>query len=69
MTPRSPNGWSKQQVLNWFGDRGVHLKWSELKRHHWAAGRLYFVVETAGRPLQSTAAGLGSVDVPGRDWL
>jgi len=37
------NGWSKQQVLAWFGDRGVLLKSIQLVRWHWTDGILFYI--------------------------
>ncbi len=45
MPSRPKYGWTKQQVLNWFGDRGVPIQKHELKQWYWEDGKLYFVVD------------------------
>jgi hypothetical protein len=36
--------WTKDEVLSWFGDRGISLRPKELKKWHWENGKLWFVV-------------------------
>lgn len=59
--------WSKQQILNWFGDRGIPLESRQLKKSCWKEGRLYFVVEGAEFFIRDTEEGMVDVTATHND--
>lgn len=40
---------TKEDVLNWFGDRGVFMDPKCLKKWQWADGTLWFVIKGSSR--------------------
>ena len=40
--------WTKTQVLNWFGDRGVPIEPSHLTKWHWEDGKLFYIIDSGG---------------------
>lgn len=37
--------WTKEEVLSWFGDRGIEIPSSSLKKWFWRNGQLWYVVK------------------------
>jgi hypothetical protein len=47
------SNWTKKEVLDWFGDRGIHIKASALKKWLWRDNKLYFIIRGGGAFLET----------------
>ncbi len=53
---------SAEEVLAWFGNRGVMIAPATLKKWHWQSGKLYYVIE-GGDEFEIPNTDPGTVDV------
>jgi hypothetical protein len=55
--------WTKRQVLNWFGNRGVALSSRDLRAWKWENGTLFFIIKSNGRNQHISDTEDGMVDI------